>query len=413
MQTQFAMDPAGKNVVCPNSAYGCEHVTSSKADNVRHSQSDCKFHPVRCFKCKKQVRRVNVTKQLTECCQDSPTVSHAGQQDDVTLEMKIHEELKSVREEQRFLQECVKECRLGIESFSCTLKKLEEMMEKHIVGLSAKIDGLTKEVPELANEVRLVKEKQAEVDATVKNSQAAHADLLTQLYGAVDALKKKQEDAITRVDQVSNTASNTHRRVNALAENVLELSQNIQAVKECYLNGAREINESVAAVPRLVSQQRWLRRLNGNQVFWYVGNISKHIEEGKQSLASIDSDVFVVRGYSAKMSLDVRQVRRTSDVRQTELWIGLYFRLCRGPNDSLLQWPFNIAYTLSLVHPSDTSKNKQWEGTPLSSWFPSCFVKPAIEENGPVGCTLCSVEAAQNEGLIENDAICISLALHE
>lgn len=111
---------------------------------------------------------------------------------------------------------------------------------------------------------------------------------------------------------MSKTASDAHDKVNHLVKDVAKLTTNVQHVKESYLSGLREIKESAAAVQHLVGKHSRMRRSNGSEVFWYFGSISKYIDIGKQSLARIDSDVFVLRGYSAKLFLEEKDVEKQS-----------------------------------------------------------------------------------------------------
>lgn len=116
------------------------------------------------------------------------------------------------------------------------------------------------------------------------------------------------------------------------------------------------------------------------------------------------SDVFVVAGYRAKLSLFVlREIRH--------LRLGVNFYICRGPEDCFLRWPFTIPFTLSFSHRRDASKNPRKKIMP-------CVRRPADErgsDQSRVHAGLLTVNGESRvfkAGFIEDDAACVSVTLH-
>lgn len=146
--------------------------------------------------------------------------------------------------------------------------------------------------------------------------------------------------------------------------------------------------------------------MDSNEVFWCIEHIRKHVEDAKKSPVRIRSEPLVVHRYSARLSLDVKEV-------EGRLWIGLYFHLIPGPNDSQLQWPFDIPYAISFIHPEDARRTKQWKITPLAVGFSRCFQEPRSDEQEGCGAPqFCTVEDARNGGYIRNGAVSVSVTFH-
>ncbi|XP_064454988.1 TNF receptor-associated factor 2-like [Ornithodoros turicata] len=110
--------------------------------------------------------------------------------------------------------------------------------------------------------------------------------------------------------------------------------------------GERDVgNESSSDVSTIL---KGLKRptYKETEMAWHVEGIRKMISKA-HSLGPRRqySDRFVLNGYAAQLSARV-------DRRQGELWLGLFFALCKGPTDQFLAWPFRTSYTLTLLHPT-------------------------------------------------------------
>ncbi|CAN7975716.1 unnamed protein product [Ixodes persulcatus] len=56
-----------------------------------------------------------------------------------------------------------------------------------------------------------------------------------------------------------------------------------------------------------------------------------------------------VRGYRVRYVICLMK-------RNEQLYLSIYLRIVPGANDSMLEWPFSMTYTLGVIHPKDKTK---------------------------------------------------------
>ncbi|CAN7978712.1 unnamed protein product [Ixodes persulcatus] len=74
-----------------------------------------------------------------------------------------------------------------------------------------------------------------------------------------------------------------------------------------------------------------------------------------------------VRGYRVCCVISLEKTNE-------HLNLGIHLIILPGANDSMLEWPFSMTYTLGVIHPKDKTKRKHFKID--ASQNPDCFQKP-------------------------------------
>lgn len=448
------MDFLEGRIVCPNSDHGCGFVASSRAESFNHFQNDCQFHAVECFKCKRKVRRIHFAKHYTESCRSSSPLWYIGlQTEDALEETGLRGEDKHVPHNEQLFQVRSTRWQLENEKFSCAMEGVQgkvrdarAVFDKQV--LDRQVEA-SKEVtsgnqchlhPEMKNDgqadqdpAKMTRtwecdtrrqECTRECDTRQSSKTEISSSITEDVQGPVkdaEATAGRQTDPEPAVDGLSETRCHLLEKVNSDVQEVQKLVKGVPQIMKS-LERVDDLVKEVAALTRSVEQLKegmkrypyrmpasssgggWIKCVNGNEAFWIIEYISECIGKSSGSAACKTSGIFALRGYSAKLQVEVED-------HENNLWIGVYLRLCQGPNDSQLQWPFDIPYTLSLIHPEDDSKNKTYNLKPPSE-YPESFRKPQSEGNPGCGGYLCTLQHAKDGGFIEGDAICVAVTLH-
>ncbi|XP_064454982.1 TNF receptor-associated factor 2-like [Ornithodoros turicata] len=140
---------------------------------------------------------------------------------------------------------------------------------------------------------------------------------------------------------------------------------------------------------------------------WHVEGLREITSEAYSSgKANKYSGQFVLNGYNAKLNVKVERY-------EGELWLGLYFGLCKGPTDEFLAWPFRTPYTLTLLHP--TNKTLDISNT-ISEFLPVTyknFQRPTDGCNNLWGFPeVTQVSEAEKGGYVVNNAISVGVKLN-
>ncbi|CAN8015452.1 unnamed protein product [Ixodes persulcatus] len=69
-------------------------------------------------------------------------------------------------------------------------------------------------------------------------------------------------------------------------------------------------------------------------------------------MSAVENGPFLyVRGYRVRHIICLLR-------NNEQLYLGIYLRFVQGANDSMLEWPFSMTYTLGAIHPKDKTRRK-------------------------------------------------------
>lgn len=405
--------------------------------NLQHFQNDCAFHPVRCFKCRKLVRRGDFVQHYIQVCRDStrPSFPSDATRSDGGEPIQQESSNESLLTMLKNIEELVEK------KLDTYVQKQDEKLATCVRGLEDKVDAslgasaevqlqveeLRKEVSSVANDVKAVGKSHPDAGVTASNSSEVLGSLVCQLSDDVALLNKKQDGITCGVADVSKMASSALEKVGELAKEVSVIGKNVTSVMDGASPGIIGIKESVAAVPRIIGEQKWMRRVAGNQVHWLIKEVSKLLVSRDRR----KSPEFAIGGYVG----DMRCVLVMDD-RGTRM-LRVSFALLRPPRDTLLPWHPNASWSLSLIHPEDTSRNietrsvkaprerEKYSRVHMEPWLttrPGVCRSSAARKPNPVEPLLgldaivtlrLPVEKVRSEGSILGDGVLVSLTLDE
>ncbi|XP_064467776.1 uncharacterized protein LOC135378628 isoform X2 [Ornithodoros turicata] len=254
----------------------------------------------------------------------------------------------------------------------------------------------------------------------MKNSKTL-SDSVQQLSGDVKQHKNAAEEAFARLSRIELVQERLRDVVNkstitreknelSISDNLESLSSFMDDLKVSRIEEVRAIKSSIARLTddvenKLSKQLENVANSVRSKYSFDAVNVTKFVEMVNVSgVEYIESDLFVVYGHTAHLSLGVHLV-------ENETWLGIYLLLCRGEEDALLQWPFRANYTLSIFHPRDPAKDVH-KTVNIDQYCPDFSEKPKESCNPGCGFEKCLLwDTAKEDGYIHNGAITVGIAL--
>ncbi|XP_064479269.1 TNF receptor-associated factor 2-like [Ornithodoros turicata] len=379
---------------CCNFNYGCNFVGSLERLKS-HLLKDCEFHALACKKCCATVLRKDVVNHYIE--------GQCGEENRPREDVDIDSSVVGIG----------KAINASLVNLAEKLCAIEHQLSSHTVG----IDSTKEFVVNYAQVLRTIQEEHRLSTEGVSNM----ASSLHSVTEALSSVEGQHNNQVVSAAEIKNTVTFNRERLTTLVELQKEVAQNV--VKS--VEGWKQCSEKLEAMSKRtqtssddeVSSARNMPRFpqapigyGGNVAYFHVQDVDKLETEAKQvPHVYTSSDVFVLRGYSVKLSVELKQC-------DSIIYIGIFLRICRGPKDSLLKWPFFLPYTLILVHPTDQTKNIDKcmdvpKGFQEHSKF---FNRPVASSNLSYGWPkFCKLEDARNGGFVHENAITVAVTLME
>lgn len=170
-----------------------------------------------------------------------------------------------------------------------------------------------------------------------------------------------------------------------------------------------EDNDSADARPKERSKKTSLaaaypQHYDSRTIHFYLGDFDRFKHQAQRSGASVvysnPSDIY---GYLIGLSCWLSKC-------SSDMWFGVYIRIYPGPFDSDLEWPFNKAFTLIVVHPENKSKNVCHEIDARKYPDKDTFQKPEGKSNDGFGRQeLITLHRLEREGYVTCNTVHVAL----
>lgn len=189
-----------------------------------------------------------------------------------------------------------------------------------------------------------------------------------------------------------------------------ELKQHLQNELAPLKQELQVLKDSLRAIPHLrtdLSEVLCAHDLSSVGIHWKIKSFNENKQEAtEKGRLVLGSDVFQVSGYCLRLELIWNTIEGV-------LALQLYLRLCRGPNDAKLDWPFVKPYTLLLIHPRDKVKTKKIRVDPLAyGGTHGPFARPQTAQNPGVGSVkLYRVGDLKPHGFVQDDSVCVGVQI--
>ncbi|XP_064479825.1 TNF receptor-associated factor 6-B-like [Ornithodoros turicata] len=379
-------------VRCCNISHGCNFVGSLERMKS-HFLNDCEFHPLVCKKCCATVpRRDIISHYMDEQCraQDSPREDVCIDSSVVVIGREINASLADIADK---------------------LNAVEDQLHNHTVG----IDTTKEYVMNYAAALRTLQEGQSAASGTMSNVVAG----IRTVTDALSSVGYQRDNQVECAQYVKNRVITIEETLTALAGFQKDVAKNVVSSGEGWKQCSEKLEAILKRVQDLSSSTEdkmcsIIDILPGptgygtNVGFFHVQGVKELKKKANEErAASTCSDVFALCGYSLKLSV---KFGKPYDI----MYIGVYLRICCGPKDSLLKWPFYLPCTLTLVHPTDDKKNIQCHFDMPKEFrnSPRCFRRPVASSNNGYGAPgLCKLEDALSGGFVYENSITVGVTL--
>uniref|UniRef100_A0A131YWY9 Tnf receptor associated factor n=1 Tax=Rhipicephalus appendiculatus TaxID=34631 RepID=A0A131YWY9_RHIAP len=364
---------------CLNKGSGCNYV-GPVSEMVEHYYSECSHHLVHCRTCKKPVARMNVMAHLRSGCKSdvmatnqAPSATASGGSDAdgslSTLVSKI-ENLENV--------------------LLTRTNRLEEILRERVtVGVQPP------PAPVLNSEV-------ARAESRSRPDTTATADTTTQ------AGEEQQPDVVS-TSSTSLSEANGHVTPVTNGDATVGKSPNHsreESPSEPQLNGLNSEHEDQAVVESTSGAAEAEPSTGPNAFFTYDWVVKPFRKYRNAPLQVFTSDVLTVgeNGYRVKLE------GKFHDLGDSSLYLALYLRIVKGPNDAALEWPFNRKCTFVLLHHKQRTRDVSFDVFALKdveerqNAANTVLKRPKKKENDSIGLDRClSVTQMLQSGFVKNN----------
>ncbi|XP_064383978.1 TNF receptor-associated factor 5-like [Halichondria panicea] len=333
-------------VPCPNSAYGCPS-RLSKVDMRNHMITKCRFRPVQCTWCLKNV--LDEQAHIKSECEDVsvPCPNKCG----------VSVPRKELSKHTRTL--CTHQLR------NCDYKNLGCSYKGTIPQLTSHAKEYT------AYHTQLLKMSHKEVQDSLKTEIA----LLDNKTAALQSeITKTKSELNGKIQQMVNSIVKAESSIIQLQDGLSEVSLLLQTLQATNYDGT---------------------------FIWKIPEVTRRRQEAKTGkTVSLYSAPFYTSRHGYKLCL---RLYMNGDGTGKGTHLSFFITLMRGEYDALLPWPFRQAVTLTLV-----DQNKQqdivqsFRPEPISS----SFQRPRNEMNVASGCpTFAPVSVLDKNSYVKDDTL--------
>lgn len=388
---------AGCKSYCLNKASGCNHV-GPVAEMIEHYYSECMYHVVQCRTCRKPVARVNVLAHVRGGCSAdvltaqptdlaSPSASGAyGSGSDVDLSAILSkiENLENV--------------------ILTRTNGLEIMLRSS--GSSLYTSGsVGAPAPRVDSEVVSTSDSRPDTTTvdTTPTTRANEEQPSPPAQPSTPSPEPRESAPTPAVNGVATADSSTSEESSDQA--TLEPQPNGS-------NGEPEVEEAVTeatsgpaenALPNPASPNP----ASPNTRFTYIWEVKPFRKFRNTPTLVFRSDVVTVGENGYRLRLEGK-FHEAAD--SPALYLGLYFRLQRGPNDATLAWPFNRNCSFVLLHSKQHNRNVTLRLTDhlnveeMQNAANTSLKRPRQGENDPFGIEKCmAVQHMLQAGFVKNN----------
>lgn len=367
---------SGCKSYCLNKAFGCNYI-GPVSEMVEHYYSECSHHVVHCRSCKKPVARVNVLVHLRSGCLTDVLAS------EVARAPAGAGDVGDASDAGNYL--------------STILSKIENL-ENVVLTRTNRLECVLRESSSGSSTSAVGNQVDTTVDATVDaRPDTTTADITTEDTTTQEEEQPDVESAASSAP--SEDAATPVVNGDATAADTSSTSSREQSPSEHPANSENGVSEEQAAEP--TSDAAQVEPDPTPQAFftfdWEVKPFRKYRNAPLQVFTS-QPLIVGENGYRLKLE------GKFHDLGGTALFLGLYMRILKGPNDSTLQWPFSRKCSFVLMHSKHRHRDLTFSFSDemnveeMQNAANTSLKRPKQKENESVGVDKCVSVAQMLQG---------------
>ncbi|KAH9363930.1 hypothetical protein HPB48_015051 [Haemaphysalis longicornis] len=314
---------AGCKSYCLNKTSGCNHV-GPVSEMIEHYYSECVYHVVQCRSCKNPVARLNVLAHLRGGC-SSTDVLTAQAADVAPTAVGSDVDLSAILSKIENLENVILTRTNGLERMlrrQCRRSRASSRQRSRFdVGFAARHDngGQHDDSDDSGTATP------SGTASTPEPEEAAPTPVVNGVATADSSTSEESQDQATLEPPPSNVANGEPEAEEEVTEAVLEPAESA-------------LTNSAAQNPR----------------FTHIWEVKPFRKFRNTPSVVFRSDVVTVgeNGYRIRLEGKFNGVGDSQ-----ALYLGLYLRLQRGPNDASLAWPFKRNCSFVLLHSKQHNRN--------------------------------------------------------
>ncbi|XP_077497220.1 uncharacterized protein LOC144107875 [Amblyomma americanum] len=367
---------SGCKSFCLNKAFGCNYI-GPVSEMVEHYYSECSHHVVHCRSCKKPIARINVLAHLRSGCLTDVLAS------EMARTPAGPSAVGGGSDADNYLSTILSKIE-NLENVVLTrTNRLEDVLR--VSRSSGTTSAVGNQVDTTANATADSRPDTTTVDTTTVDTTAQEEEH-TDVESA--ASSSPSEDAATPVVNGDATAADTP-----------STSSRDQSPSEPPANTENGVSEQQAA--ESASDAAKAEPSATPQAFftfdWEVKPFRKYRNAPMQVFTS-QPLIVGENGYRVKLE------GKFHDLGGPALFLGLYMRILKGPNDTSLQWPFNRKCSFVLLHSRHRyrdltfSFSDEMNVEEMQNAANTSLKRPKQKENDSVGIDKCVPVAKMMQG---------------
>lgn len=323
---------AGCKSYCLNKTSGCNHV-GPVSEMIEHYYSECVYHVVQCRSCKNPVARLNVLAHLRGGC-SSTDVLTAQAADVAPTAVGSDVDLSAILSKIENLENVILTRTNG----------LERMLRS---GGSSIYAGGSVDAPAPRVDSEVVSTSDSRPDTTTADSTTTRTTQERPPPPAQPSTPEPEEAAPTPVVNGVATADSSTSEESQDQATVEPPPNNVA-------NGEPEAEEEVTEAVLEPAESALANSAAQNPRFTHIWEVKPFRKFRNTPSVVFRSDVVTVgeNGYRIRLEGKFNGVADSQ-----ALYLGLYLRLQRGPNDASLAWPFRRNCSFVLLHSKQHNRN--------------------------------------------------------
>lgn len=380
---------AGCKSYCLNKASGCNHV-GPVSEMIEHYYSECLYHVVQCRSCRKPVARVNIIAHLRGGC-SSADVLTAQAADLAPTAAASDVELSAILSKIENLENVILTRTNG----------LERMLRS--AGMCAR-DSVAVPAPAVDSEV-VSTSSDSRPDTTTADTAVTRTTQTAREQSPAPPQPPTPEPQEAAPMPVANGVATADSSTSEESPDqaTLETLQPDNVVA----NGEPEVEEEVTEAVGEPAEGVLANSALQNPRFTYIWEVKPFRRYRNTPTMVFRSDVVTVgeNGYRVRLEGKFNGVADS-----TALYLGLYLRLQRGPNDAALAWPFKRSCSFVLLHSKQHNRNITFRLADhlnveeMQNAANTSLKRPRQGENDAFGIDKCvSVQQMLQSGFVKNN----------
>lgn len=405
---------AGCKSYCLNKASGCNHV-GPVAEMIEHYYAECMYHVVQCRTCRKPVARVNVlahvrggcssdvlTAQPTDLASPSAPGAYGGGSDvDLSAILSKIENLENViLTRTNGLEIMLRSSGSSLYASGCvgaTAPRVDSEVRSNLYASGS----VGSPAPRVDSEVVSTSDLRPDtttVDAATTTTQANEEQPPPPVRPSTPSPEPMEATPAPAVNGVATADSSTSEE--SSDQGALEPQPN-------GANGEPEVEEAAMEATSGPAENALPNPASPSTRFTYIWEVKPFRKFRNTPTLVFKSDVVTVGENGYRLRLEGK-FHEAAD--SPVLYLGLYFRLQRGPNDATLAWPFNRTCSFVLLHSKQHNRNVTLRLTDhlnveeMQNAANTSLKRPRQGENEPFGIDKCmAVQHMLQAGFVKNN----------